>query len=119
MYNHARDVWPQTAGSGAARLSIETVTSLITNTVGAVAVLGIFLTLIVSGRLHTDAEVKRLEDVVDREATALEREKQAHDETRRALAAASERADAAIRASELVATALGEAKRRRSGHGPA
>lgn len=68
-------------------------------------VLGIWLTLMVSGKLHSDDEFQR-------ESAALEREKIAHDETRRALAAASERADAAVRASSLIADAFGARKGR-------
>lgn len=69
-------------------------------------VMVIFLTLILSGRLHTDAEFRRTE-------AALDKEKEAHDETRRALTAASERADAAIRASEVIADAFTYANRRK------
>ena len=63
-------------------------------------------------KMHTDAEFARL-------AAALDREKAAHDETRKALAEASARADAAVHASELIADAFTEARSRRgtgSGH---
>lgn len=67
------------------------------------AVMAIFLTLILTGKLHTDKEF-------DREASALDREKTAHEETRRALSEASARADAAVRATEIVAGALSHSR---------
>lgn len=68
--------------------------------------MAIVMTLILSGKLHTDAEFTRLEEALDREKTA-------HDETRRALATASDRADAAVQASSLVAAAFTAAQDRR------
>ena len=87
-------------------MSIESLTSLLTGGLGAVAVMAIFLTLILNGKLHTEAEFTRLE-------TALNQEKTAHDETRRALGIASERADAAVQASKLVARAFTDAQQHR------
>ena len=84
-------------------MNIESLTSLITGGLGAVAVMAIFLTLILAGKLHTEPEFQRLE-------TALDQEQAAHDETRRALTAASERADAAVQASELVVRAFTDAQ---------
>ena len=83
-------------------MSVESLTSLLTGGVSAMAVMAIFLALILSGKLHTDSEFGR-------EAAALDREKLAHDETRRALAEASARADAAVRAAELMADAFSRA----------
>lgn len=73
--------------------------SLITGGAGAVAVLAVFLGLILSDKLHTSGEFRRMEQ-------ALQLEKEAHAETTRALAAAAERADAAVRASQLIADAF-------------
>lgn len=98
-------------------MSAESLLSLLTGGVGAVAVLGIFLGLIVSGKLHTDAEMVRADENFEREAAAYEAEKRAHAETRRALAEASARGDAAVRASELIAGALGGTRSQRSGSG--
>jgi hypothetical protein len=86
-------------------VSVESLTSLLTGGISAMAVMAIFLTLILSGRLHTAGEF-------DRTDAALEREKQAHDETRKALTEAAGRADAAVRASELIADAFSSAPRK-------
>lgn len=75
------------------------VVSLISGGAGAIAVLTLFLTLILADKLHTDGEFHRMEQ-------ALQLEKQAHSETTRALIAAGERADAAVRASQLIADAF-------------
>jgi hypothetical protein len=80
-------------------VSADSLVSLITGGLGALGVMGIWLALMVGGRIHTDSEFQR-------EAQALEREKAAHDETRRALAAAAERADTSVRAASLIADAL-------------
>lgn len=80
-------------------MSAESVASLLTGGVSAMAVMGIFLTLILSGNLHTAAEF-------DRQSAALDAERLAHAETRKALAEAAARADAAVRASELIASAM-------------
>jgi hypothetical protein len=85
--------------SRSGKMSADSFVSFLTGGVGAVAVMAVFMTLILAGRLHTDGEFNRLE-------AALNREKEAHDETRRALTDASARADAAVRASELIARAL-------------
>lgn len=87
-------------------MSVESLAGLLEGGVGAIAVMGIVLSLMLTGKLHTDAEFDRLE-------AALDREKSAHDETRRALTIASERADAAVQASQLVASAFTEAQTRR------
>jgi hypothetical protein len=92
-------------------VSVESLTSLLTGGVSAMAVMAIFLTLILTGKLHTDGEF-------DREATALDREKAAHEETRKALAEASARADAAVRASEMIAGAFAAARAGEGGHVP-
>ena len=83
-------------------MSVESLTSLLTGGISAMAVMGIFLTLLLTGHLHTRGEF-------DREAAALDREKLAHDETRKALAEASKRADAAVRAAEVMADAFSRA----------
>lgn len=72
---------------------------------GGIIVLVYFVSMLLADKLHTDAEFKR-------EAKALERERDAHAETKRALEAAIARADTAVRASELVAQALTAADQR-------
>lgn len=88
-------------------MSVESIASLIGGGTGATAVLVIFLTLLLAGKLHTDDEFSRMSD-------ALDKEKEAHEETRRALALAGERADAAVKASELIADAFSASSRRRA-----
>jgi len=92
-------------------MSAESLLSLITGGAGALSIMGIWMTLMIMGKLHTDGEVTLLVD-------ALNREKAAHDETKRALAAASDRADAAVRASELVSDAFASASQRRKRETP-
>jgi hypothetical protein len=87
-------------------VSVESLTSLLTGGVSAMAVMAIFLTLILAGKLHTDGEFQR-------EAQALDREKSAHEETRRALTEASARAETAVRASELIADAFSRSSKPR------
>lgn len=83
-------------------MSVESLTSLLTGGISAMAVMAIFLTLMLTGKLHTEGEFGRL-------ASALDREKLAHDETRRALAEASARGDTATHLTELVVDALSRA----------
>lgn len=59
----------------------------------------VFLYLFTTGRLHSDSELNRA--IKD-----LETERAAHEQTRAALAIASARADAGVRAAELVASAV-------------
>lgn len=63
----------------------------------ALALVGLWM--FATGKLHSSAELKRV--VGD-----LETERAAHDKTREALAIASARADAGVRAAELVASAV-------------
>lgn len=63
----------------------------------ALAILGLWF--FVTGRLHSDRELNRA-------VTDLETERAAHEQTRAALAIASARADAGVRAAELVAQAV-------------
>ncbi len=63
----------------------------------ALAIIGLWL--FAAGKLHSDAEL-------DRAVRDLETERAAHEQTRAALAIASSRADAGIRAAELVASAV-------------
>lgn len=87
-------------------MSPEQIVGLITGSTGVVGCLVIFITLIMTGKLHTDGEFTRVEE-------ALRLEKEAHADTTAALVAASERADAAVRASELIAEAFSSASQRR------
>jgi citrate synthase len=62
------------------------------------------LWLFIAGKLHSDAELKALRKDLDTERAA-------HEQTRAALATASARADAGVRAAELVASAVEGARR--------
>ena len=62
-------------------------------------VLGVGLWEFAAGRWHSDAEYKQVRK-------DLETERAAHEQTRTALALASARADAGLRAAELVANAV-------------
>lgn len=68
----------------------------------ALALVGLWL--FATGRLHSSAEMTRA-------ITDLATERAAHEQTRAALAVASARADAGIRAAELVASAVEGAAR--------
>ena len=68
----------------------------------ALALIGLYL--FATGRLHSDAELKALRRDLDTERAA-------HEHTRAALATASARADAGIRAAELVASAVEGSRR--------
>jgi hypothetical protein len=68
----------------------------------ALALVGLWL--FATGRIHSHAEMNRA--VKD-----LETERAAHEQTRAALAVASARADAGVRAAELVASAVEGARR--------
>jgi len=63
----------------------------------ALAVLGLWW--FATGKLHSDAEYRQVRH-------DLETERAAHEQTRAALAIASARADAGVRAAELVASAV-------------
>jgi hypothetical protein len=80
-------------------MSIESIAGLIGGGTGSVAVLVIFLVLMLSDKLHTDGEFER-------EVKRGDLERDAHAETRKALTAANERADAAVRAASLIADAM-------------
>ena len=97
-------------------MNVESLTGLISGSIGAITVLGIVLTLILSGKLHTDSEMRRADETIERMTRALDKSEEALAETRRALTEASARADAAIRSSEVIAGALRAAGGRRSGH---
>ncbi|HEX8006588.1 MAG TPA: hypothetical protein VF482_09200 [Trebonia sp.] len=68
----------------------------------ALALVGLWL--FATGRLHSSSEMNRA--VAD-----LETERAAHEQTRAALAVANARADAGVRAAELVASAVEGARR--------
>jgi hypothetical protein len=63
----------------------------------ALALVGLYL--FATGRIHSDAELKHAYQ-------ELETERAAHEQTRAALAIAAARADAGVRAAELVASAV-------------
>lgn len=93
-------------------MSAEGWVSLLTGGVGAVTVLATWLMCLLTGKLHTDDEFGRevaRRELAEKRAETLER---ALGESRQALAEASGRADAAVRASELIADALADAKSR-------
>ena len=83
---------------------------LITGGGGALVVLMLVAYAFYLGKIHSDPEFQREVARGDRLEAAL-REKD------KALEAASDRADAAVRASELIADAFTEARRRRGGQG--
>lgn len=88
-----------------------TIASFATGSIGAIAVLGIFLSLIVTGNLHTNDSVRMYKQTIaDLKETIKEKDK--------AIAAAGERADAAVKASELIANAMARAPERRGSHAP-
>lgn len=82
--------------------------NLITGTAGALVVLALVAWAFYSGHLHSDREFQREVKRGDTlEAAAAEKDK--------AITEAAARADAAVRASELIAGAFTEARRRRGG----
>jgi hypothetical protein len=87
-------------------MSVTSILSLITGGIGAIAVLGIVLTLIIGDNLHTDGEFKRLVEANAKKDEALE-------EAKRAIEAANARADAAVQAAEVIANALAGGGQRR------
>lgn len=92
---------------------------LVTGSAGALVVLALVAFAFYSGKLHSDSEFQR---EVTREAKRADTLEAAMAEKDKALAEANARADAAVRASELIADAFTEARRRRSsragsGHG--
>lgn len=93
------------------------VSPLFTGGVGATTVLVSWLLSLLTGRMHTDAEFERevkAREAAERRADVLERTVQEKD---RALIEATSRADAAVRASEVIADAFSEAKGRARGRG--
>ena len=82
--------------------------ALIQGGAGAIVVLALVAYFFFTGKLHSDSEFKR--EIAHRElleATIAEKNE--------ALKTAGDRADAAVRASELIADAFTEARRRRGG----
>ena len=96
-------------------MSADSLVGLISGGAGAVTVFGIWMSLLVSGKLHTDAEMTRADQLSELRLEALRTEQAAHAETRRALAEAAARADAAVRASEMIADAFSSAASTGSG----
>lgn len=87
-------------------VSAEGYVSLLTGGVGAVTTLVVFLTLIITGKLHTDGEF-------DREVARGARLEQALADMTRAKEVSDERADTAVRASSLIVEAFTSAAKRR------
>lgn len=85
-------------GKGTAGLDAGTIQFLIDQAPTAALAL-VFLYLFASGKIHSDAEHAQLRQ-------DYETEKAAHELTRQAYALASARADAGVRAAELVAASL-------------
>lgn len=105
-------------------MSAEAIAQFISGGIGALGVCGLWIAFLVAGKLHTESEMKRADEAIkradenfEREAAALALEKQAHAETRKALDAASARADSAVRSTELIAGALSGAAAQRSRSG--
>lgn len=82
--------------------------SLIVPLITGSGVAGVFCAFFILGLLHSNPEFKRETARGDALAAALK-------EKDKALEAANDRADAAVRASELIADAFTEARKRRSG----
>jgi hypothetical protein len=82
-------------------------TTLIVPLITGSGVAGVFCCLFILGMVHSDRELKREAHRADTLEAAL-KEKDA------ALAEANARADAAVRASELIADAFSDARRRRT-----
>jgi hypothetical protein len=89
----------------------------ITGGTGAVVVLALVAWAFYAGKVHSDPEFKReveRREAEERRSALLE---QALKEKDSALTAANDRADAAVRASELIADAFSQARQRRAGQG--
>lgn len=78
--------------------AVQTITAIL-QTATNFGVLGIVFWLFLTGKLHNDDEMKRVE-------TDLAAEREAHDLTRQALALANERANTSVLISQMVAKAL-------------
>lgn len=87
-------------------MGADQIVTLITGGAGGLAVAVIFLVLFTSGKIHSDAEFAREVERGDREAEARQRLEEALLARGSALAEANARADAAVRSSELIASAL-------------
>lgn len=87
-------------------MSAESIVSLITGGASGLGVLVIVFALVLGDKLHTDSEFRRVLD-------ANEKKDQTIAELTKAVDAASARADAAVRASELIADAFSAPKPRR------
>lgn len=87
-------------------MSIESLFSLITGGAGALAVMTIIFALILSDKLHTDGEFRRIVQANEKKDLTIA-------ELTKALDAAATRADAAVKASEMIADAFSSAGSRR------
>lgn len=92
-------------------MTAEQIVSLVTGGATAATVLGLWIALFITGKIHTDSEFQG-------EVKRGELKDQTIRELRAAIEAANERAVAAVKASELIAGALTSAGQRR-GRGPA
>lgn len=80
-------------------MSFESLVGLISGSGGALGVILVWLTLILAGKEHTNSEFERERERGDK----LE---EANEELQRALTAANARAEAAVRATEVIADAF-------------
>lgn len=95
-----------------------TIVNLVYGGAGALGVSGFYQSLIIWGKLHTTGEIESVKEdrdriVLDRDKlmTAWQTEVDAHNETRKALNAANDRAD---QASDILVKALAQAPGRRT-----
>lgn len=88
-------------------MSADSIINLISGGTGALGAVVIFLALILASKLHTDQEFQREVNRGDKlEANIAEKD--------RTIVAMSERADAAVKASEVIANAFAAADSRRT-----
>lgn len=94
-------------------MSADQIIGLVTGVGGALGFAAVFLILFVTGNIHSDAEFKREVARADLERERADRLESAVAERSRALAEANARAEAAVRATEMMANALEPPARRR------
>jgi hypothetical protein len=100
--------WSAAPGGGGATLDPGSLVPLIFGGGGALAMALLILVLLLTGRLHTDPEFKRLE-------TALDKSEAAGAEKDRTIGVLSARADAGIQGLQVIASAFASQERKPGG----